>query len=66
MGAIDLTLAAAILAAAGWLLYRSYRRARGGCCGCSGGCGESPKTDLVSLRRAGGVRSSPGARGRTA
>jgi hypothetical protein len=43
MGPGDLFAAAAILAAAGWLLHRSLFRRRGGCHGCaSRECGSRP------------------------
>jgi hypothetical protein len=37
MGTLDLVIAVPILAGAGWLLFRSFRRAGGPCHGCSGG-----------------------------
>jgi hypothetical protein len=44
VGASDLLITAAILSAAGWILYRSLWKARGRCCGCSG-CGSAPGGD---------------------
>jgi len=53
VGVADFVIAALVLAAAGWLLYRSIRRT-GSCHGCSGGCARPPPRDeLVRLRRAG-------------
>ena len=50
MGAGDLFTAALILAATGYLLYRSLFRTKGGCHGCSGGgCGRSPENTVVQL-----------------
>jgi FeoB-associated Cys-rich membrane protein len=40
VGASDAVIAGAVLAAAGWVLYRSLWKARGRCAGC-GGCGAS-------------------------
>jgi hypothetical protein len=57
---LDLVLAAAILAAAGWLLCRSFSR-NGGCAGCPNrGCGSrgSPRrAPLVKLGGSGPTRS---------
>jgi FeoB-associated Cys-rich membrane protein len=40
VGATDLAIALAILAATLWVLYRSLWKTRGGCHGCTGGgCG---------------------------
>jgi attachment p12 family protein len=53
MGTGDLFTAAAILALAAWILYRSLFRKQGGCHGCSG-CSHGGGSDLVRL----GARSS--------
>ena len=42
VSAADLSIAAAVLAAALALLVRSVRRSAGGCAGCHGGCGKVP------------------------
>jgi hypothetical protein len=55
VSATDAVIAALVLAAAGWLLYRSLWRARGPCGGCSGGgCGRdrAAPEGLVKLRGA--------------
>ena len=36
MSFTDALLAAGILAAAGWIFYKSFIRKKGGCAGCSG------------------------------
>ncbi|MBP7766644.1 MAG: FeoB-associated Cys-rich membrane protein [Deltaproteobacteria bacterium] len=36
MSFVDVLLAAGILAAAGWIFYRSFIRKKGPCAGCSG------------------------------
>ncbi|MDX9714260.1 MAG: FeoB-associated Cys-rich membrane protein [Dissulfurispiraceae bacterium] len=38
MGLIDIVLIAVIISGAGYLLYRSIWKKRGGCSGCSSGC----------------------------
>ncbi len=48
MGPGDLFTAAAILAVAGWILWRSLLRKKGGCHGCSG-CSHGGGDDLVRL-----------------
>jgi hypothetical protein len=50
MGPVDLAIAAGVLAAAGWLLYRSLVKGGGGCGGCSqrGAC-HAPPRELVRL-----------------
>ena len=52
MGPGDLFTAAAILAVAGWILYRSLIRKKGGCHGCSGcshgGANKGP-SDVVRI-----------------
>ncbi len=54
MGVADVVIAAVVLAAAGWLLWRSIRKG-GSCHGCAGGCGRPPPRDeLVRLRRRAG------------
>ncbi|HEX9400440.1 MAG TPA: hypothetical protein VF912_10045 [Anaeromyxobacter sp.] len=52
MSAVDLVIATAVLAAAAWLLWRSFRRG-GSCHGCSGACGSAPRAaaGLVQLGR---------------
>jgi hypothetical protein len=53
VGATDLIVALAVVAAAGWLLVRTIRRG-GACHGCSGGaCGRrsEPGPALVTLGR---------------
>ena len=58
MTPVDLVIAAAVLAAAGWLLVRSLRRTGGGCAGCSGaGCARGPRAP-TALVRLGGPRSA--------
>jgi hypothetical protein len=50
MGAGDLFIAALILAATVYLLYRSLFRTKGGCHGCSGGgCRRPPESTVVQL-----------------
>ena len=57
VGPSDLLIAAAVLAAAAWLLVRSIQRTGGGCHGCSGGCARRPPVDaLVRLGRRAGER----------
>ena len=63
MGPGDLFTAAAILAVAGWILYRSLLRKKGGCHGCSG-CGHgSPKDGGSAVVRIGAPRGRPGGSG---
>ncbi|HEY6003520.1 MAG TPA: FeoB-associated Cys-rich membrane protein [Anaeromyxobacter sp.] len=50
MGASDVLLAGAILAGAGWVLYRSLWKARGRCAGCSG-CGSGGEAPVQLGRR---------------
>jgi hypothetical protein len=58
---LDLVIAAAVLAAACWLLVRSLRRTGGGCAGCSGGgCGRGPREPAALVRLG---RGSPDDRG---
>jgi hypothetical protein len=53
VGVADLVIAAVVLAAASWLLYRSVRRA-GNCHGCSSGaCGRPPEQGGSGLVRLG-------------
>lgn len=62
MGPGDLFTAAAILAVAGWILYRSLLRKKGGCHGCAG-CShgsEGPVVRIGGRARPGG--ESPGSR----
>lgn len=40
MSWFDMLLAAGILAAAGWVFYKSYIKKRGSCAGCSGCAGD--------------------------
>jgi hypothetical protein len=51
MGICDALLIMVILAAAGWLFYRSFIKKKGGCAGC-GGCGgkDSRKGDDHLIR----------------
>jgi hypothetical protein len=60
VSASDLVIAAAVLSAAGWLLWRSVARSKGGCHGCtSGGCHgrkESASTPASGLVRIGTQR----------
>jgi hypothetical protein len=55
MSLLDMFLAVCILAAAGWLLYRSLFKNKGGCAGCSGcSCSEDRqkgKDRLVRLSK---------------
>lgn len=55
MSLADLVIAALVLAAAAYLLYRSLSRKGGACHGCAGGCAERPREPegvaLVRLRR---------------
>ncbi len=55
MGVADFVIAAVVLAAASWLLYRSMRRA-GNCHGCSGACGRPPEQGASGLVRLGKQR----------
>jgi hypothetical protein len=50
MGPVDLAISAAILAGAGWLLYRTLLKRGGACGGCSesGAC-HAPAPELVKL-----------------
>jgi len=44
MNCLDVLLAAGILAAAGWVFYRSFIKKKGACAGCSGcACGKEDK-----------------------
>jgi hypothetical protein len=56
----DLLVAAAILAGAAWLLYRSLWRSGGACHGCAGACRSVPRDapGLVRLGRAERARPS--------
>lgn len=57
MSPLDLAIAAAVLAGASWLLYRTFLRRGGACAGCSqrGACA-TPRPGLVKLgARAGGA-----------
>jgi len=58
VGFADVVIAAVVLAAAGWLLWRSIRKG-GSCHGCAGGCGRAPGggPDLVRLGRRSGTQS---------
>jgi hypothetical protein len=57
VGALDLMIAAPILAGAGWLLYRSFRRAGGPCHGCAGGgCGSRSAADKALVKLGGAPR----------
>jgi len=51
MGFADVLLIVAIVGGAGWLLYRSFVKHKGGCAGC-GGCGgkDSRKGDDHLIR----------------
>lgn len=53
MGLTDILIAAAVLAAAGWILVRSFRRG-GGCGGCSGSGGCARRRPEDALVRLGG------------
>jgi hypothetical protein len=50
MGAVDFAISAGILAAAGWLLYRTLVRSGGACGGCTqrGAC-HAPRQEVVRL-----------------
>lgn len=64
MGAGDVFTAALILAATGWLLYRSLFRKGGGCHGCSGeGCGKRPPAEGTLVRLGGAPGHRAGDRG---
>lgn len=56
MTAADMAIAAAVLGAALWLLWRSVWRSKGGCAGCSGGACRSSQRDAAELVRIGQFR----------
>jgi hypothetical protein len=67
MGLVDVVVAAAVLACAGWLLYRSLVKGGGACGACSqrGAC-HAPRREVVTLgfgRRAPPTQQAVGARG---
>jgi hypothetical protein len=62
----DLFTAAAILAVAGWILYRSLLGKKGGCHGCSGCSHGGAKDGASSVVRIGTPRRSAASGERTA
>jgi hypothetical protein len=57
MGIVDVVWAAVILAAAGWILYRTVRRNKGVCTGCSG-CAGCTCAKMGDQRKDGPIRLS--------
>lgn len=56
MTAADMVIAAAVLCAAMWLLWRSVWGNKGHCVGCSGGACRPPQRDAAELVRIGQLR----------
>lgn len=63
MAAADIAIAAAVLGAALWLLWRSLWGSKGHCVGCSGGACRPSQRDAAELVRIGQLRRPSADRG---